>query len=384
MKKCLLLVLTILLAMATRGYAQVTDEILKSKMEKIVNGRALLLEKFLEKDYDKVLELKEDLLELEDDSLLALAPMDLWHLMLWTQEYDALTGYLRQFDSTYYASFLCKLIPGDDQLRAQLYRSSVESENILRFNIGQASISVEDKALLNLLLDWDLQPLSYQNQYKCNNKVEKFLKDYPNSDYKWFLQNVITIELSTLDRNRWAWGMGLNLCGGFVKGKLSETMTPIVGLGLYGDFAYKRLLLELGYDIVLSKTKVDLPLPTGVYKAGSHNELFYFYLDAAYAVVLAKEWSVSPMVGVGGCWKTVVNTIFSNNILSYDEIGALEHFYPVVRAGLMLDIKTHGAFEDGVVRIKYHCGLSNYGGNVSAIHMFSVGGAGLMNFKKKH
>ena len=384
MKRYILFVLTILLAFTKSGYTQDVDEILQSKMEQIENGRTLLLEKFLEKDYDKVLELKENLLELEDDSILAFAPMDLWHIMLWTQEYDALTAYLKQVESTYYAGICAKLMPSDDQLRAQLYRRGLEGENLLRFNIGQAPVSEEDKAVLNLLLDWDLQPLSYQNQYKCNKNVERFLKDCPNSDYKWFLQNVIALELSRLDRNRWAWGSGFNLCGGFVKGKLSETMTPIVGLGIFGDFAYKRLLLELGYDIVLSKTKVDLPLPTGVYKAGSHNELFYFYLDAAYAVVSAKEWSVSPLVGVGGCWETVVNTIFSDNILSYDEIGALEHFYPVVRTGLILDIKTHGAFEDGVVRFKYHCGLSNYGGSVSAIHMFSVGGSGLMNFKKKH
>lgn len=142
--------------------------------------------------------------------------------------------------------------------------------------------------------------------------------------------------------------------------------------------------MELGYDIVLSKTKVNQPISTGVYKAGSHNELINFYLDVSYPAVSAKEWSISPMVGIGGCWETIINTIFSSNILSYDDIAELEHFYPTARAGLMLDIKTHGAFEDGVIRIKYHCGLSNYGGSTSSIHMISVGSAGLMSFRKKH
>jgi hypothetical protein len=131
--------------------------------------------------------------------------------------------------------------------------------------------------------------------------------------------------------------------------------------------------MELGYDIVLSKTKVDKPYSTGVYEAGRHNTLFNFYLDVSHPVFSGKKLSVSPVLGVGGCWET-----YSDKQLSYDEIDELEKFYPTVRAGLLLSIKTHGVFEGGSIGIKYHCGLSNFGGSVSAIHMISVGGSGLI------
>lgn len=381
MKTKLVIILACLFVMTTGGFAQVEEEILQSKTMKIEQGRAYLLENFFDRDYAKVTEAKNYLLNLEDDHYLAFAPLELINILLWTQEFDALKTYIQQIDSVYIAGLRNRIIPPKDALRTQVFQRSVEDEHLLRYNVSEAKITEEDKALLTLYLDWFTKPASYQHYGECNRKSEKFLKQYPNSHYKWFVQNVIYRELSKLDRDTWYWGMGMDLCGGYVTGKLSETITPIVGLGLYFNLAYKKLLMELGYDIVLSKTKVDQPISTGVYKAGSHNELFNFYLDFSYPVVSAKEWSISPLVGIGGCWETVTNTIFSSNILSFDEIAELEHFYPTARAGLMLDIKTHGAFEDGVIRIKYHCGLSNYGGSISSIHMISVGGAGFMNFR---
>ena len=384
MKTKPLIILSCLLIMTTGGFAQIEEGILQSKTSKIERGRAYLLEHFFDRDYAKVTEAKDDLLSLEDDHYLAFAPLELINILLWTQEFDALKAFVQQIDSVYTAGLRNRIIPPKDALRTQVFQRTVEDEHLLRYNVDEAIITEEDKAFLTLYLDWFTKPVSYQHYGECNKKSEKFLKQYPNSPYKWFVQNVIYRELSTLNRDTWAWGMGFDLCGGYVTGKLSETMTPIVGLGLSFNLAYKKLLMELGYDIVLSKTKVNQPISTGVYKAGSHNELINFYLDVSYPAVSAKEWSISPMVGIGGCWETIINTIFSSNILSYDEIAELEHFYPTARAGLMLDIKTHGAFEDGVIRIKYHCGLSNYGGSTSSIHMISVGSAGLMNFRKKH
>ena len=382
MKTKLVIILACLFVMTTSGFAQVEEEILQSKTTKIEKGRTYLLESFLNRDYTKVTEAKDYLLSLEDDHYLAFAPLELINILLWTQEFDALKVYIQQIDSIYAAGLQNMIIPPSDQLRKQVFQRSVEDEHLLRYNVNEAMITEEDKALLTLYLDWFTKPLSFQHQGECNKKSEKFLKQYPNSPYKWFVQNVTYRELSRLNRDTWACGTGFDLCGGYVTGKLSETMTPIVGLGLYFNLAYKKLLMELGYDIVLSKTKVDQPISTGVYRAGSHNELFNFYLDVSYPVVSAKEWSISPMVGIGGCWETITNTIFSSNILSYDEIAELEHFYPTARAGLILDIKTHGAFEDGVIRVKYHCGLSNYGGSISSIHIISVGASGLMNFRR--
>ena len=375
MKKTLLfaMALAALFAVPICCYAQIEEEILQSKGTKIEKGRAFLLEKFMDRDYEKVTEAKDYLLGLEDEHYVALAPMELCQILMWTREFDALTVYMRQVDSTFDASLNNKVMPANDELRKQLYRRSVEDEHLLRFNVEEADVSAEDKAYLTLFLDWLVTPFSYKNQNELDDKSEKFLENYPDSDYKWFVQHVISTQAAKANKDNWGWGMGLDLCGGFVTGKLSETMTPIVGLGLSFALAYKKLLMELGYDIVLSKTKVDKPYSTGVYEAGRHNTLFNFYLDVSHPVYSGKRLSVSPVLGVGGCWET-----YSDKRLSYDETGELEKFYPTVRAGLLLSIKTHGAFEGGSIGIKYHCGLSNFGGSVSAIHMISVGGSGLM------
>lgn len=375
MKKTLLFAITLaaLFAVPICCYAQIEEEILQSKGTKIEKGRAFLLEKFMDRDYEKVTEAKDYLLGLEDEHYIALAPMELCQILMWTREFDALTVYMRQVDSTFDASLNNKVMPANDELRKQLYRRSVEDEHLLRFNVEEADVSAEDKAYLTLFLDWLVTPFSYKNQNELDDKSEKFLENYPDSDYKWFVQHVISTQAAKANKDNWGWGMGLDLCGGFVTGKLSETMTPIVGLGLSFALAYKKLLMELGYDIVLSKTKVDKPYSTGVYEAGRHNTLFNFYLDVSHPVFSGKRLSVSPVLGVGGCWET-----YSDKRLSYDETGELEKFYPTVRAGLLLSIKTHGAFEGGSIGIKYHCGLSNFGGSVSAIHMISVGGSGLI------
>ena len=375
MKKTLLfaMALAVLFAVPIGCYAQIEEEILQSKGTKIEKGRAFLLEKFMDRDYEKVTEAKDYLLGLEDEHYVALAPMELCQILMWTREFDALTVYMRQVDSTFDASLNNKVMPANDELRKQLYRRSVEDEHLLRFNVEEADVSAEDKAYLTLFLDWLVTPFSYKNQNELDDKSEKFLENYPDSDYKWFVQHVISTQAAKANKDNWGWGMGLDLCGGFVTGKLSETMTPIVGLGLSFALAYKKLLMELGYDIVLSKTKVDKPYSTGVYEAGRHNTLFNFYLDVSHPVFSGKRLSVSPVLGVGGCWET-----YSDKQLSYDETDELEKFYPTVRAGLLLSIKTHGVFEGGSIGIKYHCGLSNFGGSVSAIHMISVGGSGLI------
>lgn len=374
MRKKLLFMLAFLFAATTGSYAQIEEEILQSKSNKIEKGRAFLLEKFLDRDYEKVTEAKDYLLGLEDDHYLALAPMELCQILMWTCEFDDLTAYMRQFDSVFDASLNGRVMPADDQLRKQLYQRSVEDIHLLRFNVEEANVSIEDKDYLALFLDWFATPFSYKNQEVLDDKSEQFLKSYPDSDYKWFVRHVISTEATRSSRGNWGWGMGLDLCGGYVSGKLSETMTPIIGIGLSLDLAYKKFLMELGYDIMASKTKVDQPIASGVYEAGKHNSLINLYLDFSYPVASGKRLSLSPLVGVGGCWET-----YGDKKLSYDEIDELEKFFPTARVGLMLDIKGRGSLAGGALRIKYHCSLSNYGGSLSAIHMISVGGSGLIN-----
>ena len=125
MKRYILLIV-VLFATAFSSFAQIEDEIQQSKTEKIAKGRDYLLEKFLDRDYDKVKEIKDYLMEMDDDNYVALTPFEQWHILQWTKEYDALIEILRHSDSAYFASYEKKVFPEKDDLMRRLYYRSAE------------------------------------------------------------------------------------------------------------------------------------------------------------------------------------------------------------------------------------------------------------------
>lgn len=173
------------------SFAQIGEEIMQSsKRTKIAEGRNYLLEKFIERDYDKVKEIKDYLLNLEDDDYVALTPYELWHVLAWTKEFDALTENLRHFDSAYFESFKNKIFPEKDMLLRKLYMKGCEDEHLIRFNLQEAQLQPEDDAAVSLIFDWLLQK-SDDEQEGLNEKSTRFLKDYPNSDYEWFVRHFV-------------------------------------------------------------------------------------------------------------------------------------------------------------------------------------------------
>ncbi len=370
--KRIILILTLLLPTAFSAFAQIEDEIQQSKKEKIEKGRAYLLEKFLERDYDKVTEIKDYLLGLEDENYVAIAPIELWHVLFWTKEFDALTTDLRQMDSARVESFSNKVKPQKDALGEQLYRRCVEDEHLLRFGLQEAQLPPEDNDFLTLFLDWDLKPYSPENQKQWNEKSDKFLADYPNSDYEWFVRHIIRVEMVEKD---WAWGMGLDLSSGYSAGPLAW---PLFGIGLNVDVAYKRLFLLLGYDIMAANTRVDQYIPGGgLCPSGTHVNWMPFYANLGYAIVDNRAIRVIPFVGVSG----VIETYGTQK---HPEYEWLEQNLLLYQGGLAFDVKTHGVFEDGCIRIKYTCGIHGLGKeSTSVVHLFSVGASGLLRGTKR-
>ena len=65
------------LFIAIPSFAQIEEEIMQSsKSAKIAQGRNYLVEKFVERDFDKVKEIKDYLLSLEDDDYVAITIAD--------------------------------------------------------------------------------------------------------------------------------------------------------------------------------------------------------------------------------------------------------------------------------------------------------------------
>lgn len=379
-----ILTLTIFLATAFSAFAQIENEILQSKMEKISKGRAYLLEKFLDRDYDKVKEIKDYLLGLEDDNYVALRQKELWHILQWTKEYDALASLLRRSDSV----FLCenfeygyfdvrynnkKVFPGWDDLGMQLQRRSAEDKHLLQFGLQEADLIPEDKAFLTMFLDWlfvkNNNFIKDENQMRLNEMATQFLSDYPNSDYEWFVRHLVRKQYV---ENDWGGGWGLSVCSGVSTGVFTR---PIFGLGFNIDVLYKRLDLTLGADVMFSRTKKDQTYSfdgeTGlVYPEGSKCDWTMPYADLSYKVIDGNRVAFSPFIGIGGLFEN-----YSNNKNNEPEYKDLEKDFLLYRAGLIFDIKTDGLdFEKGAFRFKYEFGLSGLGdGQISIVHLFSVG-----------
>jgi len=374
MKRHILLIV-LLFAMVFSAFAQIEDEFQQSRKEKIEKGRAYLLEKFIDRDYEKVKEIKDYLMEMDDDNYVALTPFEQWHILLWTKEYDALTETLRHSDSVYFASYEKKVFPEQDDLMRRLYYRSAEDEHLLRFSLKEAQLPEEDLAFLTLFLDWLVRSENNDNQDNWNAEADKFLAGYPNSEFEWFVRHWIRKQYV---ENDWGWGIGVDICGGFLTGSLKDKFLPIFGFGISMDVLYKKFLLNLGYDIIISDTKIDQPYSGGIYPAGSRDNVMNFYADLGYRIVDNRAISVAPFVGIGGAWDT-----YGYGQYDKPNLSELDKFYTTYQAGLIFDIKTHGAFEGGVIRIKYNCGLAPINGSISTVNVISVGGTGVIRKNKR-
>lgn len=376
-RKLFLMGLILLFSTAT-AFAQIETEIEQSKAEQIRKGREYLLEKFLERDFDKVKEIKDHLLGLETDDYQSFARFELWHILFWTKEFNALTASFRQVDSAFAARQEKVVIPPSDRLREQLYRRSVEDEHLLRFNLQEANLPAEDKDFLNLYLDWDLKPINEESIKKCNDLADAFLAQYPNSDYEWFVRHMIR---KVYVDNKKGWGFGLDLCSGLSTGTFAR---PIGGLGLSLDFLYNKLDFTLGYEVVFGKTVVDVPytnnsVPT-IYPKGSHSNTIVWYANLSYPVWENKRWRLAPFVGVGG----EVDT-YPQNQYQYPEsdLYKKERHTWTGNVGLCLD--RQGFFVDGpgVMRIKYQLGIGLPDGQVATMHVFSLGWTYILRGKQR-
>ena len=367
MKIKMLFIGMLLLFSTATAFAQIEKEIDQSKSEQIRRGREYLLEKFLDRDYEKVKEIKDYLLGLETDDYKALALFELWHILFWTQEFDALTESFRQVDSAFAAKQEKTVIPPRDQLREQLYRRSMEDEHLLRFNLQEAHLPAEDEAFLNLYLDWDLKPINNpENTEKCNELADKFLAQYPNSDYEWFVRHMIRKVF--VDKKR-GWGMGMDLGSGLSTGTFAR---PIGGIGLSLDFFYGKFDFMLGYEVVFGKTVVDVPYTINsvpeIYPKGSHSNTIVWYADLAYPVWEKKRLRLAPFVGISGVSDSYPDDKVPGSTLKYQG----EHRW-TGNVGLCLDIKGRLAYDVGMTRFKYMFSMTMPNAPISTMHTISVG-----------
>lgn len=385
MKRHTLLLMVLLFATAFSAFAQIEDEILQSKTEKIAKGRAYLLEKFLDRDYDKVKEIKDYLLSLEDENYVALEPMELWVVELWTKEYDALVSSLRQVDSAFNARYTRnhysrqqeKIFPPYDDLKPKLFLRTREDTHLLRFGLQEANLPLEDNAFLSMFMDWLFVENHYlikdiqndANQTELNATATKFLSDYPNSDYEWFVRHLMRKQYTEMD---WGFGLGVDFRSALTTGTLANRG---LGVGISFDVLYKRFDLTVGFGAMTLKTRKDQVYSFQgndglVYPKGSNCNWNSPYANLAYYLFDGKRIAVGPMVGIGWFFEE-----YPYNDKKEEEYKELNKNFLVCKLGVNFDFKVpYYGFDRSAIRMKYEFGLTGFGAEqMSTVHMLTVG-----------
>ena len=376
MKRKLFLLGLLMVIMAMPAFAQIETEIYQSKSEQVRKGRDFLLEKFLDRDYAKVKEIKDYLLSLETEDFLAFIPAEYWHILLWTQEFDVLLAEFRQIDSAYIADLDNKVMPYRGRLIDQLYRRSMEDEHQLRFYLQEAQLSQEDFDFLNLYLDWDLKPDNKKGYFysgfycygdkEINELADKFLAQYPHSDYEWYVRHFIRVKYG---KNDLGIGLGMDVCTGLSSAALPM---PVGGFGANLDVYYKKFTLMLGMDILYSKTRADVPYTINsvpqLYPKGSENDLIVFYADLSYPLLERERMRLAPYLGVGA-----VEVAFPDDKEPGSTLKELGNDYLSFNAGLCLDLKTLILSDEVIWRIKYRFGMAFPDGSIATVNLLSVG-----------
>ena len=269
-----------------------------SRSKKIAEGRQLLLDKFIEKDFDRVKVTKDYLISLDDEDYIALFPQEFWLLSFWTNEFEDILNTTKAFNRDSLNRGVKRIPPGDDYLAVKLIEKTKENEARLADNISKAGLTQQEKDFLRLhlkfLANTDKQTDAVQQE--LNELSDSFLERYSNSDYNQFVRSFIRKKYETSNT-----GGGYFFHGGkfLFTGNLAEYYTSPTLIGFSADLLKNNWLFQLNMDFGFGKTKKDMPVNGDTWAAGSKALGGHIDIAAGRYVLDNKIVGVAPFISVG-------------------------------------------------------------------------------------
>lgn len=300
MKKELFTISLILTVVCQGLFAQTNDveqEILQQKPSKsivISKARQLLMDKILEKDWQKVAKLKDYLLDQEDTNYIALHPSEYWYTLYHLQAYPELLMDVRHYDSIAIAYLMDKIFPTYDMLLPTLHKKTVENKSNIHQQISHSKVGEKEKTFLHLHIDWLLNTVK---QDSLNIRSEDFLNTYSPTVYDNFIRKHIRQKYKVK-----GWGMiiGYSLGYGILDGQIGNYYTNPVLLCFDIGGLFNQFELSLNSCFGPNKNKYDIPYSEGVWASNSSTSYFLGYGSLGYTSFENDRLRLTPFIGIGG------------------------------------------------------------------------------------
>ena len=292
-----------------------------------------LAESIAEDDKEKVYNLKEYALTLEDSVYLPLTPREVWLIDIYLNRFDDFLNDLVALDSAREAELGPKII-----FRTNLYyvvreKVSKNLADIKQVYHTDSHLTETDKDFIDVCLK-QLETTPNNHMDIMNRESAQFLEKHPDSQYNNYVKQSITYKFVKdpdgyqLD---YAIGGGVNFLSGgitdwFDMGKGSIQMEIRFGVKRW-EFSWQFVGM---FD---NKPKKDITFSNGyVWKKGEKWNVLSNQFCLGRQIQLNEKWTVVPRIGLS---YITFNTPYANNNKSNDQ--KLTSFMPTIGAEISYD-----------------------------------------------
>lgn len=292
-----------------------------------------LTESIAEDDKEKVYNLKEYALTLEDSVYLPLTPREVWLIDIYLNRFDDFLNDLVALDSAREAELGPKIIFHTNLYYVVHSKVSDNLNAIKQTAHADANLTETDKAFIDVFLkQFVTNPDNYVNI--MNRESDQFLQNHPNSKYDYYVrQNLSYKFIKDPDGFQFdcALGGGVNFLSGgitdwFDMGKGSIQMEIRFGVKRW-EFSWQFVGM---FD---NKPKKDITFSNGyVWKKGEKWNVLSNQFCLGRQIQLNEKWTVVPRIGLS---YITFNTPYANNNKSNDQ--KLTSFMPTIGAEISYD-----------------------------------------------
>lgn len=357
-----------------------------SKSEIIFKSRRLLLDKFIEGDFEKVKRIKDYLKnEVENQDYITLYPIEYWLILYWTRDYKGILEDIQHLSGDEKNIAIQRVEPPKDNLMNRLIGKSRESYLLLNASLNHSELDSMDKEFLGLNLRFLLSETNNETnqefaQDTLNRLSTSFLLTYPQSDYNTFTRKYIRNQYEPSN-----WGIGFEFFGGY--GILTKTLpnqysNPVLW-GIDFDIQYKKYIFYLHGLLGHGDTRKEVSYGTSLWEKGSQYELLLPEASVGYSILENNRFKVTPFAGIS-------STSFiasSADIDKHPELKSVERSSMSYTLGFNTDIKMgsrnfingYGIYEQSYwfIRLRYAYIYPNfeskYSGMSGRFHYFTLG-----------